>query len=264
MHSMAEPPPDEDPSTAPAEAPAEEDPSTAPAEAPAEELRAEEDPQGTQARSSEQREERTQGEPPKRSRFAWLGSLPSLIVIALIIAILVKTFLIQAFYIPSPSMEPTLLEGDRVFVNKVVYRLGDVHRQDVIVFSNPHPEAIPDRGIVGGFLHWLGEGIGLAQPENEDFIKRVIGLPGETVEIHDHTVYVDGKPLAEPYLPPAKKACNGDFAPHTVPNGDLFVMGDNRCNSLDSRFGLGYVPIDDVIGRAFVIIWPPSRVGGLG
>lgn len=249
MHSIAEPPPDEDPTIGSAPIPTAE---------PATEG---EQPQSGRA---EQPEARTQGEPPKRSRFAWLGSLPSLIVIALIIAILVKTFLIQAFYIPSPSMEPTLLEGDRVFVNKVVYRIGDVHRQDVVVFSNPQPTAIPERGIVGGFLHWLGEGIGFAQPETEDIIKRVIGLPGDTIEIHDHTVYVDGKALAEPYLPASKKACNGDFAPHTVPTGDLFVMGDNRCNSLDSRYGLGYVPIDDVIGRAFVIIWPPSRIGGLG
>ena len=199
----------------------------------------------------------------KRSRFGFLGSLPALILLALVIAVLVKSFLIQAFYIPSPSMEPTLVKGDRVFVNKFVYDLGDVHRGDVIVFSDPDGSAT-DRGLVGGFVHWLGEGIGVAQPENEDFIKRVIGLPGETLEIHDHTVYIDGTPLAEPYLTKAARQANGDFGPIQVPRGDLFVMGDNRGNSLDSRFGLGFVPIDKVIGRAFVIIWPPSDVGGLG
>jgi len=199
----------------------------------------------------------------KRSRFGFLGSLPVLILLALVIAVLVKSFLIQAFYIPSPSMEPTLVKGDRVFVNKFVYDFGDVHRGDVIVFSDPEGSTV-DRGIVGGLLHWLGEGIGVAQPENEDFIKRVIGLPGETLEIHDHTVYIDGKALAEPYLTDAARRANGDFGPIQVPQGKLFVMGDNRGNSLDSRFGLGFVPIDKVIGRAFVIIWPPSDVGGLG
>jgi len=155
------------------------------------------------------------------------------------------------------------VKGDRVFVNKFVYDFGDVHRGDVIVFSDPEGSTV-DRGIVGGLLHWLGEGIGVAQPENEDFIKRVIGLPGETLEIHDHTVYIDGKALAEPYLTDAARRANGDFGPIQVPQGKLFVMGDNRGNSLDSRFGLGFVPIDKVIGRAFVIIWPPSDVGGLG
>jgi signal peptidase I len=199
----------------------------------------------------------------KRSRLGFLGSLPALILLALVIAVLVKSFLIQAFYIPSPSMEPTLVKGDRVFVNKFVYDFGDVHRGDVIVFSDPEGSTV-DRGIVGGLVHWLGEGIGVAQPENEDFIKRVIGLPGETLEIHDHTVYIDGRPLAEPYLTDAARRANGDFGPIQVPQGKLFVMGDNRGNSLDSRFGLGFVPIDKVIGRAFVIIWPPSDVGGLG
>ncbi len=217
---------------------------------------------------TEQRDEHgpqgpVEGTTDKRSRFGFLGSLPALILLALVIAVLVKSFLIQAFYIPSPSMDPTLVKGDRVFVNKFVYDFGDVHRGNVIVFSDPEGAAA-DRGIVGGFVHWLGEGIGVAQPENEDFIKRVIGLPGETLEIHDHTVYIDGKPLAEPYLTSAAREANGDFGPIQVPQGKLFVMGDNRGNSLDSRFGLGFVPIDKVVGRAFVIIWPPSDVGGLG
>jgi signal peptidase I len=216
------------------------------------EQRDDEGPDGPNGRTTE-----------KRSRFGFLGSLPALILLALVIAVLVKSFLIQAFYIPSPSMEPTLVKGDRVFVNKFVYDFGDVHRGDVIVFSDPEGSTV-DRGLVGGFVHWLGEGIGVAQPENEDFIKRVIGLPGETLEIHDHTVYIDGKALAEPYLTDAARRANGDFGPIQVPQGKLFVMGDNRGNSLDSRFGLGFVPIDKVIGRAFVIIWPPSDVGGLG
>jgi signal peptidase I len=194
----------------------------------------------------------------------FIGSTPFLILIAIVVAIVVKTFLVQAFYIPSASMEPTLDIGDRVFVNKFVYDFGDVHRGDVIVFENPNSQDLPDRGVVGGFLHWLGEGIGFAQPENEDFIKRVIGLPGETIEIRDNVVYVDGKALDEPYLTEEAKTFNGDHMSFQVPGDSLFVMGDNRGNSADSRYGLGYIPLDKVIGRAFVIIWPPSHMGGLG
>ncbi len=197
-------------------------------------------------------------------RWRFVGSLPFLIIVALVVAILIKTFLVQAFYIPSPSMEPTLHEGDRVLVSKLTYRFGEVHRQDVIVFTNPNLVAPrSDRGAIGGFFHWLGEGIGLAQPENEDFIKRVIGLPGETVQISNDTVHIDGGPLDEPYLTAHARTCNGDFGPVTVPAGALFVLGDNRCNSADSRFGLGFVPIHDVVGHAFVIIWPFSDAGGL-
>jgi len=203
--------------------------------------------------------------PEKRGGGAlhFLKEPPVLIALALGIACLIKAFLVQAFYIPSASMEPTLMIGDRVFVNKLVYDLGDIHRGDVIVFQNPHPGAVPDRGPITGFLHWLGEGVGLAQPEDEDFIKRVIGLPGGTIEIRNNVVYIDGEPIDEPYLTDEAKAQNGNFPPTQVPEGSLFVMGDNRGDSADSRFGLGFVPEDKVIGRAFVIIWPPSNLGGL-
>jgi signal peptidase I len=209
-------------------------------------------------------EPETPADQPRARRF--VGSTPFLILVALCVAILIKTFVVQAFFIPSESMVPTLEVGDRVFVNKFLFDGGDIHRGDVVVFENPNSEQLPDRGVIGGFLHWLGEGIGLSQPENEDFIKRVIALPGETWEMRDGATYVDGRRLRERYVNQADPDTRS-FGPETVPDGMLFVMGDNRNHSGDSRFpppgGLGYIPIDRVIGQAFVIIWPPSRAGWL-
>lgn len=203
----------------------------------------------------------SQQEPPKKERgerSAFIRELPILILIAFGLAIVLKTFFVQAFYIPSGSMEPTLMPGDRVLVRKVLY---EPDRGDVIVFEDPKGRSGPDRGVVGGFLHWLTETVGFARPENEDFIKRVIGLPGETVELRNGRLYVDGLQIPQPYL--EGRQDTRDYGPIEVPQGKLFVLGDNRLNSNDSRFGLGFVPVDKVIGRAFVIVWPPSRMGWL-
>ena len=206
------------------------------------------EPSGTAGRPASDR--------TKARRF--VGSTPFLILVALGVAILVKSFLVQAFYIPSESMVPTLEVGDRVFVNKLAYDLGEIGRGDVIVFESPHPGQVPDRGVVGGFLHWLGEGIGVAQPENEDFIKRVIALPGETIEIRDNVVYIDGQTLDEPYLPDGTTTVN---LPSTkIAAGHLFMMGDNRTASRDSRY-FGTIAKSAVIGRVFVRIWPPKSIG---
>ncbi|MGH2591744.1 MAG: signal peptidase I, partial [Actinomycetota bacterium] len=173
------------------------------------------DPRGqdgpTTSESTGDEVEGTENGRREERRRGFVGSTPFLILVALGIAILVKSFLVQAFYIPSESMVPTLEVGDRVFVNKLVYDFGDIGRGDVIVFENPHSEQLQDRGTVSAFLHWLGEGIGFAQPADEDFIKRVIALPGETVEIRDDVVYIDDQPLDEPYLTEAARANNGDF-----------------------------------------------------
>ena len=211
-------------------------------------------------------------EPVGEHTKSFLHELPVLILIALVIATLLKTFLVQAFYIPSASMEPTLQIGDRVLVNRLVYRLRDIHRGDVIVFSDPHPDPHAGRGVIGGFVHWFEEGLGLAKPADQDFIKRVIGLPGQTIELHDGELFVDGSKIAEPYLvgPPDIRP----YGPVKVPAGDLFVLGDNRTNSCDSRYppnenfpcpggGLGFVPLDKVIGEAFVVIWPPGDAAWL-
>jgi signal peptidase I len=198
--------------------------------------------------------------PPKSPRhgiLGFLGEVPGLVLMAFVLAILIRTFLFQAFFIPSPSMEPTLKEGDRVLVNKIPYYFHDPRRGDIVVFSNPNPSAETDRGVVSGFFHWLFQGLGFQQPEDEDFIKRVIGLPGDVVEGKRGAVYVNGEKLREPYLTQKTQP----FEATTVPEGKLFVMGDNRRNSLDSRFTLGFVPIDKVIGEAFIKIWPPSRFG---
>ncbi len=189
----------------------------------------------------------------------FLGELPGLIIMAFVLALLIKTFLVQAFFIPSGSMEPTLRPGDRVLVLKVPYYFHDPRQGDIIVFEDPDPSEAAERSVVGGFFHWMFQGLGVQQPDNEDFIKRVIGLPGDVVSAKDGVVIVNGEKLKEPYL--TQKT--SDFDKQTVPDDQLFVMGDNRANSLDSRFGLGFIPLDKVIGKAELIIWPPGDLGTL-
>ncbi len=190
----------------------------------------------------------------------WL-ELPLLVGIALVVAVIIKTFLFQAFYIPSSSMEDTLQINDRVLVNKVVYKLGDISRGDVIVLDDPRPgfEQAPEDAVASATRNLL-ESIGLSTPQSE-FIKRVIGLPGDVVRASNGDLLVNGVAQVEPYRKHPEQPIP-DFGPVVVPDGKLFVMGDNRSESQDSRY-FGPIPMDDVVGKAFVIIWPPSRWSGI-
>ena len=181
-------------------------------------------------------------EPVKDPTPTWVrGAIEWIVVIvgAVAVALTIQITSVQAFYIPSASMDPTLEVGDRLLVNKWSYRLHDVNRGDIVVFERPESE--PDQGI-------------------EDYIKRVIALPGEVVEGRQGHVIVNGRQLEEPYLPDG--AQTSDFGPETVPSGRVWVMGDNREVSVDSR-RFGAIPTNKIVGRAFVRIWPLSHLGFL-
>lgn len=190
-------------------------------------------------------------DPPVRTRGKRRGELVILIVLALALALFIKTFLVQAFFIPSGSMIPTLEVGDRVIVEKVSYRFREPRRGEVVVFRRP---GVEERGGLGQALREFLQGLGIVQPDADiDLIKRIVGLPGETIEVRDGQVLVDGRPLEEPYAVEDVR----DFPPRRIPEGEYFMLGDNRPNSDDSRFGLGTVPRENIVGRAVLVIWPP-------
>ena len=181
------------------------------------------------------------GKPRRRWRrtiLEWLGVIGGGIAIAL----LVEAFLIQAFWIPSPSMEPTLDVGDRVLVNKLSYKLHDVHRGDVVVFERPPGASTGEDG------------------EIKDLIKRVIAVGGDTIEAREGYVYVNGERIDEDYLEPGTPTDNLPLK--TIPDGRVFVMGDNRTNSEDSRV-FGPIDEDAIVGRAFIRVLPVTDIGWL-
>ena len=183
------------------------------------------------------------GTPPKSSH--WLREILVVVVIALAVAVLLRIFVVQTFFIPSGSMEPTLKIGDRILVNKLSYHLHGVHRGDIVVFSRPPAENC------GG-------------AEVNDLVKRVIGLPGETISLDHGHVYIDGKQLSEPWLPSSVQGVTLPGPPGTtynltkpyeIPANHYFMMGDNRTESCDSRY---WGPINKslIVGKVDVRVWP--------
>ena len=224
---------------------------------------------------------------------SFLRELPFLVVIALGLALLIKSFVVQAFYIPSGSMQQTLELQDRVLVNKLVYRFGEIQRGDIVVFNgldNFEPEATiiePPANGVQKALRGLSRALGVGPPTSRDFIKRVIGVEGDVVACCTDgkvTVLPKGATtpivLEEDYLFEDDKlefcaagtgptACPPGAEGVTVPEGRLWVLGDHRGQSSDSRAHItdkntGTVPTDKVIGKAFVVVWPLDRFSGLG
>jgi signal peptidase I len=220
--------------------------------------------------------ERAQTSERKRRPLPWWQELIALLATAFVLALIVKTFFLQAFYIPSASMEPTLRINDKILVEKVSYWNGDIHRGDIVVFDDPggwladadeaHANNVIQRGL---------EVVGL-YPTGGHLVKRVIGLGGDVVSCPnpDAKLQVNGVPLDESYLPDSVRPCaaaasmpSGRFKV-TVPEDHLWVMGDNRANSADSTAHLGApgggaVPADDVVGKVWAIVWPAARAGFL-
>lgn len=203
-----------------------------------------------------------------RQRSFW-KELPLLIGIALVLALLIKTFLVQAFSIPSDSMQDTLQRGDRVLVDKLTPWFGsEPERGEVVVFHDPggwlEGTATPDPNIAQKFLSFIGL---MPSAEEKDLIKRVIAVGGDTVECKQNgPVTVNGKALDEKsFIYPGNTPCDDKpFGPIKVPEGRIWVMGDHRQNSLDSRYhqnlpGQGTVSVDDVVGRAVLVAWPVNR-----
>jgi signal peptidase I len=180
----------------------------------------------------------------------WAIEIGIVVVVAVVIAVLLRTFVVATYSIPSGSMEPTLQVGDRIVVDKLSYHLHGVDRSNIIVFSTPPKEDC-------------------AGPPVADLVKRVIGLPGETISLAGGRVYINGKYLPEPWLPPSVQNATGPgpsaaayalHHPYRIPAGYVFVMGDNRTFSCDSRYW-GPVQESTIVGKVDLRIWPLSRLG---
>ncbi len=191
------------------------------------------------------------GPPPAGRRPArWIIELVVVVAVAVVIAVVLRTFVVATYSIPSGSMEPTLQIGDRIVVDKLSYHLHGVDRSNIIVFSTPTTE-------------------NCAGPPVADLVKRVIGLPGETISLSGGRVYINGHVLPEPWLPQATRTetfpgpTDQSFSlhhPYRIPADEVYVMGDNRTESCDSRYW-GPVNESTIVGKVDVRIWPPSRLG---
>ncbi|MGF1470714.1 MAG: signal peptidase I [Rubrobacteraceae bacterium] len=194
--------------------------------------------------------------PTAKKGGSWL-EFPIILIIAFALVFLfVRPYVVEAFYIPSESMTPTLEVGDRVLVNKFIYRFTEPDRGDIIVFKttegvNNAVDGNPIARLIGWFQG--------KRDERQDLIKRVVGLPGDTIAVRNGNLFVNGERQDEPYLN-QETLDQSFFEETTVPEGKVFVMGDNRTNSRDSRF-IGPIPEENIQGEAFLRFWPLSRVG---
>jgi signal peptidase I len=175
----------------------------------------------------------------RRSASRWIAEWAIIVIVAVVVAFLVRTYVAQTFFVPSTSMYPTLKAGDRIVVNKLAFDYGSIDRGDIVVFKTPPAE------------HCGG-------PRVPDLVKRVIGLPGETISARNGHVYITGKVLNQPWLPKVKSTYTSNFGPDKIPKGDYFMMGDNRVASCDSRMW-GPVKRSYIVGKVDLILWPFSQ-----
>ena len=196
---------------------------------------------------------RTEGGRSRATRIAL--DLAVLLVAIVVITAVLRTFVAQAFYIPSLSMAPQLQVQDRIVVSKLSYRLHEARRGDIVVFDSPPSlEAPPKpRPLASRATRAVLEGVNVVKPATTEYVKRIIGLPGEQVAARGGSLYVGDRLLVEPYLPTGLRT--EDFDPVTVPEGKLFVLGDNRGSSFDSR-RFGPIERSSVVGRVVVKVWP--------
>jgi signal peptidase I len=207
---------------------------------------------------------------PLQSFLWFVRDVVIILLVAIVVSFVVKTFLVRSFFIPSQSMLNTLHVDDRVIVNELVPDIMPVQHGDVVVFKDPggwlHASPHQSKGPIGDAIDWTLSLVGLTSPDNDQhLIKRVIGLPGDTVRCctPEGKLTINGVPITEPYIvtpPGVNRASEVNFSV-TVPKDSYWVMGDNRYNSADSRYnvdkpGKGFVAKSDVVGRAFVLSWP--------
>jgi len=229
-------------------------------------------------KESTDKEELPKKQAKKNSLLRQVAELPMLIVLAFAIAVVIKIFLVQAFFIPSASMNPTLVRGDRVLVEKIGYRIGEAQRGQVIVFAQETAGEAPDLPWSEDVRNFFRELLGLPTGEETDFIKRVVAVGGDVITYQGNSrkLVVNGEGVDEPYIKGGRdtgstKITTDNCKPMQlevsdggcrVPAGTVFVMGDNRSNSMDSRV-FGPVEDDEIVGRAWLIIWPPEDFGTL-
>ncbi|MBN2169207.1 MAG: signal peptidase I [Actinobacteria bacterium] len=203
-------------------------------------------------------EEEGPGGGEKPSFWRWMGETALIIIAAIIFAVLLQSFVVKTFVITSTSMSPTLQEGDRVMVDKMTYLFRDPRRGDIILFR--YPPDTPRAKSTSNIFYWpferIGEVLWMAHKDTTPYVKRVVATAGETVELKKGNLYIEGEEIEEDYI----NDNVSDFGPYKVPEGTVFCMGDNRQNSRDSR-AWGPVPKNSVIGRLFLIWWPPSHWG---